>query len=125
MVPRLFQTQESSEYYTQERCHIIEIMNQAGIDLSIARARVEPGISTALHSLTGTSEAYYILAGRGRVQFGETDTRHVAAGDVVLYLPDAPQSITNTGDTDLIFLCVCVPRFRKAAYLHLEPNQLA
>ena len=120
MKPTIFHTQESAEYYTPERCHIIEIMNQPGIDFSIARARVEPGVTTALHSLAGTNEAYYILSGQGRVRYGGHQEREVGPADIVIYSPDAPQSITNTGETDLIFLCVCVPRFRKEAYIALD-----
>jgi mannose-6-phosphate isomerase-like protein (cupin superfamily) len=120
MQPQIFQTQESSEYYTPERCYIIEIMNQPGIDFSIARAKVEPGVSTALHSLAGINEAYYILSGNGLLQWGNTETRDLGPGDIVLYLPGSPQTITNVGQVDLIFLCVCVPRFTKEAYINLE-----
>ena len=120
MEPRIFHTQVSTEYYTPERCYIIEVMNQPGIDFSIARARVEPGVSTALHGLRGTNEAYYILSGQGRVRVGDDQEREVGPTDIVLYSPDAPQSITNTGETDLIFLCVCVPRFTNVAYVNLE-----
>jgi hypothetical protein len=55
MSPKIFNTETSSEFYTAERCHIIEIMNQPGIEFSIARARVEPGVTTAFHLLKGTS----------------------------------------------------------------------
>ena len=126
MEPRIFHTEESTEYYTTERCHIIEIMNQDGIDFSVARARVAPGVATALHSLKGTNEAYYILSGQGRVRYGNHEEREVGPTDIVLYNPDTPQSITNTGETDLIFLCVCVPRFRKEVYVNLDevPNKI-
>ena len=120
MEPTIFHTQESAEYSTPERCYIIEVMNQPGIDFSIARARVEPGISTALHSLHQTNEAYYILSGQGLVRFGDHKEVMVGPTDIVFYKPGAPQSITNTGDVDLIFLCVCVPRFRQEVYVNLE-----
>jgi len=119
MAPRIFHTRESAEFYTPERCYIIEIMNQPGIDFSIARARLEPGVSDALHSLAGTHEAYYILSGRGRLRFGNEE-REVGPADIVLYAPGVPQTITNIGSNDLIFLCVCVPRFKKEIYVNLE-----
>jgi mannose-6-phosphate isomerase-like protein (cupin superfamily) len=31
-----------------------------------------------------------------------------------------PQQIENTGTTDLVFLCVCSPRFRQEGYEALE-----
>jgi len=120
MEPTIFHTQESAEYCTPERCHIIEVMNQPGIDFSIARARVEPGVSTVLHSLHETNEAYYILSGQGLVRCGDQKEIIVKPTDIVLYKPGVPQSITNTGDEDLIFLCVCVPRFREEVYINLE-----
>jgi mannose-6-phosphate isomerase-like protein (cupin superfamily) len=119
MRPQIFSTLESSEFYTQERCHIIEIMNKPGIDFSIARARIEPGIATALHAVKATIEAYYILQGNAIVE-GDGLQRHVGPGDVVLFAPDAPQTIKNVGEFDLIFLCVCLPRFQNSSYINLE-----
>jgi len=120
MLASIFQTIESAEYLTPERCHIIEIMNQPGIDFSIARARIEPGIFTALHAVKGTIEAYYILEGNGLVQSGDGLEKNVGPGDVVLFPADMPQTIKNVGDIDLIFLCICIPRFEHAAYVNLE-----
>ncbi|MFL2546616.1 MAG: hypothetical protein ACJ0SL_04545 [Candidatus Rariloculaceae bacterium] len=55
-----------SEFYTPERCHILELSNsEADEGLSIAQARVEPGVTTALHRLNDTVERYYILSGQG------------------------------------------------------------
>ena len=122
MQPRIFHTQVSSEFYTPERCHIIEVMNQEGIGFSIARARIEPGITTQLHRLSGTWEAYYILSGRGSVQTGQEENRSVVPGDIVLYSPHTPQCITNTGEFDLIFLCICIPRFKSESYVNLEDS---
>ena len=120
MAPTIFKTIESSEFLIPERCHIIEIMNRPGIDFSIARARVEPGVTTALHAVRGTTEAYYILQGTGAVRSGDALKGNVVVGDVVMFPPDAPQTITNTGLEDLVFLAICYPRFVKEAYIHLE-----
>ena len=32
-----------------------------------------------------------------------------------------PQRISNTGEGDLVFHCLCTPRFRQEAYRDLEP----
>ena len=122
MLPTIFRTQESTEYYFNERCYIIEIVNQPGIDFSIARARVEPGITTALHSVRGTKEAYYILSGIGSLEL-PSGQRNVGPGDVVLFPPDMPQKITNIGKDDLIFLAICQPRFVPESYISLEGNE--
>ena len=106
-----------SEYHTPERCHILEMSNSGADEvLSIARARVEPGVTTALHRVRDTAERYVILEGAGRVQLGDRRPEAVEVGDVVLIPPGLEQRITNTGDTDLIFLALCTPRFRQENY---------
>lgn len=106
-----------SEFYTSERCHIIELSNSPDDpDLSIARARVEPGVITAWHRLDGTAERYYIVEGRGRVEIGELPPQEVGAGDVIIIPPGCRQRIGNVGSTDLVFLALCTPRFTADAY---------
>ncbi|MEZ5523878.1 MAG: cupin domain-containing protein [Pseudomonadales bacterium] len=112
-----------AEFYTPEQCHITELLNSPGDpDVSIARARVEPGVTTCWHRLQGTTERYYILQGEGRVEVGELAAQAVGVGDVVLIPPQCRQRITNTGDSDLVFLAICSPRFIPAAYEDLEEN---
>ena len=65
-----FKTNEQQEFYTDEKCHIIEMMNLPEIEnVSISRARVEPGITTQNHALH-FDEIYYILSGKGRSTMG-------------------------------------------------------
>jgi len=112
---------ESDEYYTDERCHILELSNStADEDLSIARARVEPGVATRLHCVAGTTERYVVQQGTGRVSVAGLPDADVQVGDVVVIPPGAAQSVVNTGDVDLIFLCVCTPRFEWDNYESLE-----
>lgn len=109
------------EFYTPERCYIIELSNTPDDpEVSIARARVEPGVTTRWHTLAGTTERYIILKGTGRVQAGRHSPQEVGPGDVVHIPPDCPQRITNTGQKDLIFLAVCTPRFTARAYEDVE-----
>jgi len=106
-----------SEFYTPERCHILEMSNSdADEALSVARARVEPGITTAFHRVKDTAERYVILSGEGRVQIGDESPEDVGTGDVVLIPPGFEQRISNTGSRDLIFLALCTPRFRAGNY---------
>ena len=123
MLPAVFHTLPTTEFYFPERCHVIEIMNQAGIDFSIARVRVEPGVTTALHSLKGTTEAYYILSGSGNLELEDGTQRTVGSNDVVLFHADARQKISNIGKDDLIFLAICFPRFVPESYIHLEEDE--
>ena len=109
---------ELNEYFFEsEGCYITELSNnEVDPDLSIAQARVKPGITTAWHRLKNTTERYCILSGVGIVEVGDTAQREVCAGDVVLILPMQRQRITNTGKDDLIFLAICTPRFIKHHY---------
>ncbi|MDA8431462.1 MAG: cupin domain-containing protein [Nitrospiraceae bacterium] len=105
------------EFYTPERCYITELLNTSDDPgVSLARARVEPGVTTRWHRLVGTAERYYIVSGRGRVEVGDRPLREVTAGDIVLIPPLCRQRITNTGPEDLIFLAICTPRFSDDAY---------
>ena len=104
------------EYWFREGCHITEWSNSAADeDLSVARARVEPGRTTRWHRLAGTRERYVILEGRGRAEVGD-ETLEAGVGDVVVIAPGQPQRITNIGAGDLVFLAVCTPRFRPGNY---------
>ena len=112
---------DAVEFATEERCHIVEIGNDAGDEqLSVARARVEPGVTTAWHSLRGISERYLIIAGQGLVEVGDLEPAPVGPGDLVRIPPDVRQRITNTGNEQLVFYALCTPRFNAGAYLSLE-----
>ena len=110
-----------AEFYTDECCYITELHNSAADEAcSIARARVEPGVTTRLHKLQDTIERYVILEGTARVRVGDAAPVEVQAFDVVNIAAGAAQSITNTGEGDLVFLCICTPRFRQHNYVSLD-----
>jgi len=110
-----------SEFYTAERCYILEMSNSAADDsLSIARARVEPGITTTFHRVNDTVERFVVLDGQGTVEIAKNPPQSVRAGDVVLIPAGANQRVTNTGNGDLVFLALCTPRFRPENYEDAE-----
>lgn len=112
---------EASELETIERCAIMEVGNDEGDpDLSIARARVRPGVTTAWHQLVNTGERYLIISGQGLAEVGDTVREVVGPGDIVRIPAGIPQRITNTGQADLIFYALCVPRFQLGCYQSLE-----
>lgn len=107
----------ASEVRTVEGCWILENWNTpADPAVSIARARVEPGVTTQLHQLRGVVERYVITAGTGLVRVGGAAPARVGTGDVVFIPADVPQQITNDGTADLIFVCICSPRFTSECY---------
>jgi len=109
------------EFFTPEKCHIIELSNtENDPEASIARARVEPGVTTRWHRLKNTTERYHIISGHGLVELGQLSPQQVSAGDTVLIPPMCRQRISNTGSDDLIFLAICTPRYTDAAYEDIE-----
>ncbi|MEH6568751.1 MAG: cupin domain-containing protein [Halioglobus sp.] len=111
----------ASEFYTDERCYITEMTNgPEDPELSIARVRVEPTVTTAWHRLKDTAERYVILSGEGRMEVGDLPSQQVSTGDVVLIPPNCPQRISNISAKDLLFLAICTPRFVNEAYEDLD-----
>ena len=111
----------AKEFLTSERCRILEVWNTPeDADVSIARARVEPGVATKLHYLEGIHEHYLIVSGKGSVTIGDLPPTVVGAGDIVVIPKNTFQSITNIGDTDLIFYCICSPRFVAERYKQID-----
>lgn len=121
MKPLILHAADAAEFFTEERCFISEVSNDNCDDnLSIARARVEAGVTTAWHRLHDVEERYLIISGKGMVEIGEIPPAPVIAGDVVRIPAGTCQRITNTGKTDLIFYALCTPRFTPECYIDLE-----
>ncbi len=117
MKPEIVYPDESSEYWTDERCFILELWNRGeDDDVSVARARVATGVSTKPHSVAGTTERYLITAGSATVHVEGLEPREVRSGDLVAIPPGAVQWIENTGGSDLMFYAICNPRFRRDNY---------
>ena len=122
MTPEITSINDAAEHYLEERCHIKEYWNvERDPGLSIARARVGPGVTTAWHWLDGVVERYLIVAGTGLVEVGDLAPTPVVAGDLVLIPASLRQRITNTGRADLLFDCLCTPRFTPDCYHAGEP----
>ncbi len=81
------------------------------LDYSIAHAIVKPGNASLSHRIKTSSEIYYILKGSGRMYVDE-ESEDVGPSDTIYVPPDAIQYIENTGDTDLVFLCIVYPSWR-------------
>ncbi len=109
------------EFWTRERCFIREIANIPEInDFSLAQTRVEPGVITELHRLS-VKEWYLVSSGTGLVDIAGEGIP-VSAGDIVEIPAGTPQRITNCGTDDLVFMCVCMPRFTTKACEALEDD---
>lgn len=86
-----------------------------GVDrLSLAEALVKPGERTACVSHKTIEEFWYILKGTGvfhrlTPDGSQEETAAVAPGDALLIPTGYRFYVENTGEGDLIFLCVGTP----------------
>ena len=106
-----------TEIFTPEECFITEILNVEDFrSFSLAKARVLPGLTTRNHKLNETDEVYYILEGKGEMEVNGKKLGTAKKGDAVFIPKNANQRITNSGTKDLVFLCICAPRFEVRNY---------
>ncbi len=114
------QVREYQRILDPERCHVRELVNDPLVkDFSLAEIRVEPGIRTQLHKLR-VDEWYVIRSGRGRMEVGGQPWVDVSPGDFVVIPAGISQRIENPGPENLIFQCICIPRFLPDTYESLE-----
>ena len=81
------------------------------IRYSLAHAKVKAGHKTVPHKLK-SSEVYYIIAGKGLMHI-DAETFEVGPESAVCIPPNSVQYIENTGDFELIFLCMVDPAWRQ------------
>jgi mannose-6-phosphate isomerase-like protein (cupin superfamily) len=113
---------DGAEFLTRERVYITERLNDPAIPrVSLADTRVEPGVTTELHRLS-VDEWYVIQRGTGLMEVGGGEPFDVGSGDTVIIPAGVAQRITNTGEGDLRFQCVCMPRFTPGSYEALESD---
>jgi len=121
MRPEIVKADAAQEFFApSERCYILETWHGPADSMTIARARVTPGVTTEWHALAGVTERYIIAEGSGRMEVGDLPPADVRPGDTVFIPADVRQRITNTGAGDLVFYCVCTPPFRPDCYRPLE-----
>ena len=114
MKQRIIKADTLHEIKTPEHCSIAE--NWSSEKVSIAQARVKPGITTLAHHLEGVDEIYLITKGKAQVDVGDITPIPLTAGDTVFIPAGTSQRITNVGKTDLVFYCICTPRFTEDCY---------
>jgi len=105
---------DCSEFLAGDCTRLRELLHpdKAPLELrySLAHAVVKPGETSLRHRLS-VSEVYYILEGEGLMRIGD-EAERVGPGQAIYIPPHAVQCITNTGSTDLKFLCIVDPAWR-------------
>ena len=106
---------DCEEFIAGDNCLLREILNPykevLALHYSLAHAVIRAGETTWSHRLR-SSEVYYILEGEGIMHINGEDAR-VTPGSTVYIPPLTNQSITNTGKSDLRFICIVDPAWRK------------
>ena len=107
------------EYFTaMDNTQLCELLHPAqeagelGIRYSMAHAIVKPGETTLPHTLKSSTEVYYILEGEGVVYVND-ESAAVRPRQAIYIPPRSKQYIQNTGGSDLKFLCIVYPMWRR------------
>lgn len=107
----IFKLQDCEEFIAGDNSILREIFNplkqNLNLNYSLAYAKVKPKTKTLPHKLK-CSEVYYILNGKG-IMCIDDKKQSVEENDTVYIKPEATQYIENTGNTELIFLCIVDP----------------
>jgi mannose-6-phosphate isomerase-like protein (cupin superfamily) len=107
--------QNCEEFFAGDNTILRELLHpdKANLNLrySLAHAMLKPGKTSQPHKLK-TSEVYYILEGEGIMHIDD-ETEKVCPGQAVYIPPDSRQFIHNSGNSDLKFLCIVDPAWRK------------
>jgi len=121
MKPKIVKANCLNESPTLERCLVTE--NYSAENISIAQARVKPGITTLTHHLIGVNEIYLIMGGEGQVDVGDLPSTKVNSGDLIVIPAGCSQRISNIGKADLIFYCICTPKYTAECYCGEEEDE--
>jgi mannose-6-phosphate isomerase-like protein (cupin superfamily) len=107
--------QDCEEFFAGDNTILRELLHPDKADLnlrySLAHAMLKPGKTSQPHKLK-TSEVYYILEGEGIMHIDD-ETEKVSPGQAVYIPPNSEQYIHNKGNSDLKFLCIVDPAWRK------------
>jgi len=106
---------DCKEFSAGDNTRLRELFNplkdNINLRYSLAHATVKPGKTTYKHRLK-TSEVYYILRGNGIMHINN-ESEKVQEGQAIYIPPDTIQCIKNTGTTNLVFICIVDPAWKK------------
>jgi mannose-6-phosphate isomerase-like protein (cupin superfamily) len=100
-------------YRTKDGSLVREIVHPDHIPvrhLSLAEALLEAGSSTALHYHTESEEVYYVIRGAGALMIAGEEAE-IGPGQAILIPSHQRHRVVNTGNEDLVFLCISSPPY--------------
>jgi mannose-6-phosphate isomerase-like protein (cupin superfamily) len=86
---------------------------------SVAYVVIPSGKSSLLHYHPHAEESYYILQGEARMLLADEEAI-VTPQQAVLIPAQKPHKIINIGESDLVFLAVCVPAWEPTGTVFIE-----
>jgi mannose-6-phosphate isomerase-like protein (cupin superfamily) len=86
--------------------------NAINLPYSIAHASLCPGCKSISHRLKSSTEVYFILEGEGTIYIDEEQAR-VLPGQAIIIPPGSWQHLCNTGRSELRFLCIVNPSWKR------------
>ncbi|HEX8750488.1 MAG TPA: cupin domain-containing protein [Nitrospira sp.] len=102
------------EFLAGDHTRLREVLHPAKHPLklgySLAHGTLAPGQRSKWHVLD-SSEVYYFIAGNGRFMVDDQETS-IEAGMTLYVPPGGKQSLENTGNEDIEFLCVVDPAWK-------------
>ena len=104
---------DARPYVTKDGSVIRELFHpvqHGGGRMSLAEALLQPGRTTIPHRHLGSEELYHVLSGLGRMRLAGKEY-DLAPGDTVRIAPGELHSLANTGEEDLVILCLCTPPY--------------
>lgn len=106
---------DCDEFTAGDGCRLRQLLHPDKVNVvcrySLCHATMKPGQTTRPHRLK-TSEVYYILEGQGLMSI-DGESQAVRPGQAIYIPPRSTQHIKNTGGSDLEFLCIVDPAWRK------------
>ena len=109
----VFNIDQVEPFVTKDGSEIRELLahrNSCIEKQSLAEARLPIGAQTTAHYHKQTEEIYFLTEGRARMRIGD-EIRDVRRGDSIAIPAGQIHQITNIGDVELRFLCMCVPPY--------------
>lgn len=105
---------ECNEFTAGDHSILRELFNpikdELELNYSLAHARVPIGKTSTKHKLK-SSEVYYVLQGKG-IMFIDKEESEVEEGDAIYIPPNSIQWISNSGEEELIILCMVEPAWK-------------
>ena len=75
-----------------------------------AKGLIGDSLGPVMHLHDNASEIFYFIAGRCRLELGDSEERF-GPGDFVLVPPEVPHNLWNAGEDDLLVVWIVAPNF--------------